>query len=479
MDTIQRQATIRRIITDFAFAYSFVNEGHTAPPHVLRWDEVIKDIRKRGVRKSVHVAPTGCFKSSTNNTHAFQYLLGGDKPHCLFATKSPGVRDRTVRLLRELCKDIWDKEGDLWQANKFELPGITYKARDPNFFGASTGKAIEGMRYDLGICDDISDGSSEYSEPAREEVRRWLHRTFILRLNEDEGGRFPCHVWGSFWSEHDILMELIRQGWETHIWPKFGEPCPPELKDMPNVHHHGDEYGNIWPARYGDMTPQQYMDREKMTVQTFNLREQCNPFGAKGRIYDPKWLVMRKPTEEERARMEIWVGDDPRDVGAKGGSEGALVVFGYDPQGIDKNGERGVLHVLDVRAGFWNPAEEEQECLDVMRRYDIQTWTVEKSPISGGHIGWLHNHSPLHSSQINEQTPGGNKDARISSPAPHVRSAKIIFDPDNPEVRATIEQLLAHPGGKMKDRADAWEIGCRPILEGESRPVYLPGFSHR
>ena len=490
MDRFGRGLLKYRVQNSVETAYTLMgaadHEGHGGlrelygppPPHLKIFCDVVRKEIASGTRRQIMAAPTGSLKSTAANILMLQDLMRVN-PKVLFATMSGDVRDATTSTLRHTVKMVYGAEGEIWRNDKFTLPSWTPGLKWPNYLGATSSRGIEGYRANIGIGDDISDQKSEFSQAYREQVSRFLHRTLVLRMDEDDNGRLPIVIWGSLWHIGDIIVELIEQGWRAHVFPLFRAPCPTELQRT-NVVYHGEEYDHLWKERHGDLTPEQYMDREKMTVQTFQLRCQCNPWGATGRVYDPIWINRSSFStipEEVRGRLEISVGDDPRDPSAAKGSEASITILGYDPQGVDRNGERGVIYVLENRGGFWDWPTMEAQVGDIIATWKPKVWTVERSPISGGYVGWLRHHTPLMDHQIIEQPTGGEKMARLCAPAPHVRSGKIRINTEQcPELTAA---LLALPGGKLLDRPDSMEIGCRRLIEGGVRPNYKPGFGYR
>lgn len=480
MNDADRAMTILRIREDFRYAYHMLGAVDLAgsmgqgelhgppPPHLLTFhDNFIKAVQA-GERHIQTIAATGTYKSTCANSHALQLLMRKN-PHVLLGTASPDLKESTTVLLRDTCEVIFGAEGELWTKTAFTLPHWIKATRDPNYLGATLGRQIEGVHQNDGIQDDIHDQRSEKSQAARDEVDGWDQRTYGKRLNPG------AVVWrlGSTWHDADILIRGIQMGWHTDIYPLFRCPCPEELKHYPNVHHHGQDYDHLYPERDGHLTPEMYMELEKITKQTFELRSQCNPFGVRGKVFDPMWPMTVPALPPKTHISEVWVGDDPRDVGADEGSEASLMVLGYAPRARDLNGELGVIYGLGNWAGHWTAEEVEDKCLWVIRTHNPRYWIVEKSAIAGGHIDWLKRHTPLAEHQVIEQPPGGDKDARINSTAPYFRSGKCqlivpeldVREPDIPgSCRGAYRQLLAQPGGVMKDRADSFEVGARSKL---------------
>jgi len=483
IESLARATAIRSIQTDFAFAYSMMGAQDLRgsgslqdlygppPPHLKRYYDIIREELANGERHIQLIASTGTLKSTVINIIIVQELLKAS-PKVLFATMAADVRDASTDTIRETMGTLYGKRGDMWRSDKFKLPDWTPGLKFPNFLGATSGRGIEGFRAKLGICDDISDGKSEYSEPYRSQVSRFLRQDFSLRMDEDEHGRLPIVIVGSFWNVDDILMENIKKGWRTHIFPLFGCPMPKGFQEYPNVIHHGEDYTHLWPERHGGLTAEDYMAREKMITQDFELRCQCNPYGAQGKRFRPEWIrTFTDLPPNISSRLEYSVGDDPA-VSEKElatNSEASMVILGHDP-------ESGIIYVMENQAGHWGWDDLLEVVHSIYERYKPNPWVIEKSAVSGRYIQYLKHHGPMEEWEVVDQQAGGPKDSRIDTLAPHVRDGKIRF---HEECQGLIQQLLAHPGGKKNDRADSLEVGCRRILEEADRPDYEPGYGLR
>ena len=435
------------------------------PPHGQWFADIIRDAQRRVVNSLV-LASVGSLKSTVMNVLAVQDLLADDPPpQVLFASRSDNVVKATTRELRRIIYTIKGRQGDVWEAHMFNVPGSKL-GKWPHCFGATTGSTIEGTRGKRGYPDDPIDDKSVDSAAARQDSFDWWGQKFVTRM--DPGG--TIHVIGSPWYVEDLYMQLIRAGIEAHGFPAKRHPCPKIYAEHDNFHWHGEEYDYLWP----DVMNEAFLEGKRQLIGPSNFAQRylCDPTALMGGLFQLKWFKYFPSYDAipPRDELEIKFGVDLADSLSTTADLTAITVAGLHKP-------TNKIYILDCIAGKWETLEFERELMALADHWQPYKIIIEKTG-QIGRINYLIANTGL---PIVAQDAIRSKADRFRTMEAPVENGRIEYF-DSTNVRDLVHEAVTfdpeHDRGH-DDRLDSKEICIREWLHESERPVYMPAYGTR
>lgn len=177
-----------------------------------------------------------------------------------------------------------------------------------------------------------------------------------------------------------------------------------------------------------------------------------------------------KPIEWVRTVMSI-------DAAAKGQERSDNTAIEVFRVGVD-----GYHYLVDVWAG-----KKKFDDLIVLMARMMRNWKVNYCIIEDAGMGMqiLENYGGKMPAPLLKYTPSGkgSKDFRFDNACTWIRSGKILFPEQAPWLVDTINEMVAFPNGKYKDRVDAFSQYCdhemKSGIGGTKRLRYGTGTQHR
>ncbi len=286
-----------------------------------------------------------------------RYIRESEELHAVFPGLRPG-RKEADPLLK--LKGRWVK----WTMHSFTVDRSS-KVRDPSVRAASVGKPVQGVRFDLLICDDLVTWETSYTDKRRKKLSRWFKNAIAGRLSAHS------RVWilNTAYHPQDLVHEYARKaGYGIHTFPLRAHPgakvslwpgrWTPEAM-LQRVADLGGE-GSVEVSRQIDAVPQN--DNSLHFPETWIGKALAVGNDTEVR---PEW-----PVDEVPEGAIIVAGVDVGASEKEAGGESAIVVLLCFPRGSVKyDYPPGYYQILWVEGGHWETPETHRRVHEIAHRY--------------------------------------------------------------------------------------------------------------
>lgn len=323
-------------------------------------------------------------------------------------------------------------------------------------WAAGVGGPITGKGFHLGIIDDALKNAEEAaSETIREGHKEWYKSTFYTR--EEPDGAIVIVM--TRWHEDDLAGWLLAQE-EAEAEEHDGEP---ERWHIVNLAAIAEEERPAFPATC-TLEPDWRQPGEACCPERHPLAK-LRKIARRVGTYFWSALYQQRPTPPgglmfARAKLATV---DALPVGCrfvrywdKAGTEGGT---GAESAGVllAETPERGYI-VADVISGRWSALDRETVILETAKSDratygPLATWH-EQEPGSGGKESAQSTNRNLAGYDVHSETVTGDKVTRARPFAAQVEAGnvRLLRGAWNPSY---VEQLVAFPNGRLKDKVDA------------------------
>jgi hypothetical protein len=286
-----------------------------------------------------------------------RYIRESEELHAVFPGLRPG-RKEADPLLK--LKGRWVK----WTMHSFTVDRSS-KVRDPSVRAASVGKPVQGVRFDLLICDDVVTWETSITDKRRKKLSRWFKNAIAGRLS----ARSRVWILNTAYHPQDLVHEYARKaGYGIHRFPMRASPgakvslwpgrwTPEALAQR--IEDLGGE-GSVEVARQIDAVPSN--DNSLAFPESYILRalEVGNDLHVQ-----PDW-----PAADIPEGAIIVAGVDIAASEKATADESAIVVLLCFPRGSLQYGyPPGYFQVLWIEAGRWATPETHRRVHDVCHRF--------------------------------------------------------------------------------------------------------------
>lgn len=194
-------------------------------PHHWLWLTLLCD---KNIDKLLLIAPPESGKTSwALNAYIATYVGFYPEANVIIASVSDGVAEaRSLGIRNQVESDTWKAcfpnvlpaKGMKWEQNNWSVApnGTPMRGRIHSTLRSyGTGSAITGARADLLFGDDILDENNTHTQAQRDNVRSWLHSSFLTRLKARKG---RVVLIGTSWNAGDVYNEIrkdpeLGKGW--------------------------------------------------------------------------------------------------------------------------------------------------------------------------------------------------------------------------------------------------------------------------
>jgi predicted phage terminase large subunit-like protein len=314
------------------------------------------------------------------------------------------------------------RDPKMWSGEQFQVLGREKNQKEPTVTATGLHGAVEGVRGDLGILDDVIDIKSMTSQLEREEAKRWLDNTLIPRLEPEA----RCWVVGTRWHPEDLYDHILKKpGWEPLVHKAILDE---EKKEV------------LWPGRW---SWDRLMElKEDLGTLVFEARLMNNPQAIEGVVFKSEWL---RHVEDVPKNLTTYQGWDLAISEKETADYTVCITLGVDP----KDHSVYLMDCFRERLDF--PAQT-KAIEDQAAIYKPKTVAVESNAYQRAAAQHVRRSSML---PVLESPAKGDKVSRIQGISPHFESGRIRLWREMRGLSVFVSEFVNFPFGTHDDTLDA------------------------
>jgi predicted phage terminase large subunit-like protein len=349
---------------------------------------------------------------------------------------------KLARDCRQVMQSDWYKEvfpgTVLSRATETELETTLGGGR----FATSVGGTLTGRGADVIIIDDPIKADDAMSEAIRKQAIEWTTSTLFSRLNDKRTGAIILVM--QRLHENDLAGHFLGQGgWEHLNLPAIAEEEQVLQLGDGGVHHRKPD-DVLHPEREPLETLMQI--KSELGSHVFSAQYQQAPVPADGTLVKSAWL-QRYDTEPKQV-----AGDQIVQSWDTASKDGVLNDFSVC---ITVRIRKDVIYVLNVHRQKLEFPELLRHVQLQAERFSPDVLLVEDAA-SGQQLIQTLEHSPIHGVPPPIACkPEGDKITRMSAGCAMIEAGRLVVPHEAPWLAEFEREILAFPGGKHDDQADA------------------------